>query len=103
MKTLKILLVALATFAALTLSAKDKKTNKVSEVTYTIKLDCASCVTKAEAKIPYIKGIKNIKVSLENQSVEIKYNNTKTNKETIKSELKRLGYDAVEKTNNSQK
>lgn len=98
MKTLRILLVAVATFAALTLSAKEKKSKKISEVTFTISLHCAECVKKAEAKIPYIKGIKDLEVSLEEQSAEIKYDNTKTNKETLKKELKKLGYDAVEKT-----
>ncbi len=97
MKALRILLVAVATFAALTLNAKEKKSSKTSEVTYTITLHCADCVKKAEAKIPNIKGVKDLEVSLKEQSACIKYDNTKTDEATLKSELKKIGYDVTEK------
>lgn len=80
-----------------TANAQDnKKASKESEVKYAVSLHCESCKKKVEAALPYVKGVKDMKVDLEGQSVWIKYDNTKTNKETLASEIKKLGYDSKE-------
>lgn len=105
MKTLKTLLVAITVVMACTLNlnAKEKKSSKTSEVTYNIALNCADCVKKAEAKIPNIKGVKDLEVSLKEQSACITYDNTKTDEATLKSELKKIGYDVTVKKGSDNK
>lgn len=73
-----------------------KKASKESEVKYSVSIDCENCKKKVEAVLPYVKGVKDIKVDLAARSVWVKYDNTKTNKETLASEIKKIGYDATE-------
>lgn len=101
MKALKTFLAiaVMVMTVAFTANAQDKKASKEAEVKYSISLDCESCKKKIEAALPYVKGVKDMKVDLPAQSVWIKFDNTKTNKETLAAELKKLGYEGKEVAN----
>ncbi len=102
MKHLKVLFTVVIAMFALTLSAnaqnKDQKIKKEAEVTYSVAMHCQSCVDKLENKLPYIKGVKDLKISLEQQTIWFKYDPSKTTKEAIIKELEKLGYPAKEFT-----
>ena len=75
-----------------------KKDQKIQEVTFVTTIDCKNCVKKLEAKLPDEKGIKDMKVTLSDKTVWIKYDSSKTSKEKIAGAIRKLGFEATEKT-----
>lgn len=98
MKNLKFLLAAL--FAALMASgnvsaqAKDKK---MATVVFDVEIDCGSCKAKIEKNLPFEKGVKAFEVSLENKTVQVKYRTDKTNEETLRKAIEKMGYKTTVK------
>ncbi len=69
-----------------------KKKGEVKEVVFNVHLHCADCVKKVEENIAFEKGVKGLDVSLENQTVAIKYDAAKTSEATLKAAIEKLGY-----------
>ena len=88
-----LLMVCTATFAQ---DKKQKKNADIQEVTFVTTIDCKNCVKKVEANLPYEKGIKDMKVTLDDQTVWIKYDANKTDKEKLAEAIRKLGYEAEE-------
>jgi copper chaperone CopZ len=93
---LAVAIVAMFSFNADAQNTKKKQAN-VAEVTFVSSIDCAGCVKKVEGNIPYEKGVKDLKVNLDNQTIYIKYDPTKTDKEKLAAAIVKLGYTAEEK------
>ena len=119
-KTLILTLAALMTFSMSSLyaSAADmtetsaltqkqkpskKKKGEVKEVTFLVHLHCENCVKKVQENIAFEKGVKDLKVSLEDQTVAIKYDAAKTSEETLKAAIEKLGYPVNGKLEPGQK
>lgn len=96
----KLILGAALVVTALAASAKDIKT---VVLTTTPQMHCNNCENKIKENLKYLKGVKGIETSLENQSVTVEYDADKTSVETIKASLKKIKYDAVEKSSNINK
>ena len=64
---------------------------ELKDVTFNVHLHCHSCVKKIQENIAFEKGVKDLKVCLEDQIVSIKYDSAKTNEETLKNALIKLG------------
>ena len=94
---LAVLLVAGTATAALAQDKKQKKQADIREVTFVTSIDCKNCVKKVEANLPYEKGIKDMKVNLDERTVWIKYDAAKTDKEKLAAAIVKLGYDAEER------
>ncbi len=78
-----------------TLTQKQKTSRKkgeVKEVTFLVHLHCENCVKKVQENIAFEKGVKDLKVSLEDQTVAIKYDAAKTSEDTLKAAIEKLGY-----------
>jgi len=73
-----------------------KKSNE-AEVTFVTNLDCAGCQKKVEAKLPFEKGVKDMKINLEKKEVWILYQTDKTDKEKLIEAIKKIGFEAKEK------
>ncbi len=69
-----------------------KKKGEVKEVTFKVHLHCANCVKKVQENIAFEKGVKGLEVSLEKQTVAIKYDAAKTSEEALKAAIVKLGY-----------
>ena len=104
-KTIIILLSALVAFSASAYAADytemstltDKKPAKkakreVKEVVFSVHLHCNNCVKKVQENIAFEKGVKDLKVSLEEQTVAVKYDPSKTSEQTLKAAIESLGY-----------
>lgn len=89
---------ALVLISSVNAEAQSKKNQKKEvEVTFSIPdIDCHNCVQKIESKIPYEKGVKDMKVSLEGKTIWISYEEAKTNKESLAKALDKLGFPAKE-------
>ena len=100
MKAIKFLTVLLAAVLTLSVSAqaqnKKKEAPKMAEVTFSADIHCNSCKNKVDAALPYIKGVKDFKVSVEERTVWFKYDATKVTKQKLGAELAELGFPAKE-------
>ncbi len=77
------------------LYAADKKKDKnTAEVTYVTTIDCKNCVKKVEAQLPFVAGVKDMKVTLEDKTVWVKYDTRKTDPEKIAKAINKMGYEA---------
>ena len=85
-QTLLILLSSLLLMA----SAKDLR---VLVMTPTPKMHCESCENKIKKNLRFEKGVKKIETSVENQTVTVTYDATKTNVKSLQSAMKQIGYD----------
>lgn len=87
---------AFAIFALNTEASAQKK--KEAEVTFSVNVDCPACVKKLESNLPFEKGVKDLKVSLEEQTVWFKYQPGKTTKEALAKAIEKFGYEVKEVT-----
>lgn len=69
-----------------------KKKGEVKEVTFNVHLHCANCVKKVQENIAFEKGVKDLHVCLDDQTVSIKYDAAKTSEATLKAAIEKLGY-----------
>lgn len=89
------LFIAMISFGA---NAQEKKQSTIEEVTFVSSIDCKNCVKKVEANLPYEKGVKDMKIDLDKQTIYIKYDSKKTTKEKLAAAIVKLGYTAEEQT-----
>lgn len=73
----------------------EKKKKEIRDVVFSVHLHCKNCVKKVEDNISFEKGVKDLKVSLEDQTVAIKYDASKTSEEVLKAAIEKLGYHAA--------
>lgn len=85
---------AISTDAAVEMpQSKSKKPKAVLRtVTFIVDLHCENCVKKVRENISFEKGVKDLKVSLADQTVSIKYDDSKTSEQTLKAAIEKLGY-----------
>ncbi len=94
-QTLLILLSSLLLMAG----AKDLR---VLVMTPTPKMHCESCENKIKKNLRFEKGVKKIETSVENQTVTVTYDATKTNVKSLQSAMKQIGYDTKVISDNPQ-
>ena len=63
---------------------------EIKEVVFHAHLHCNSCVKKVQENIAFEKGVKGLEVSLEKQTVAVKYDAAKTSVETLKVAIQKL-------------
>ena len=87
---------AAATEVIATSSLTDKKPAKkkgeLKEVTFDVHLHCENCMKKVQENISFEKGVKDLHVCLDDQTVSIKYDAAKTSEDTLKAAIEKLGY-----------
>jgi mercuric ion binding protein len=95
MKTLPITIIIFAfLITMLTNNAFAIKNTKEKTVVFAVSMDCNSCVKKIEGSIPYEKGVKDLKVSLDKKEVTVTFRADKTSTEVLIKAFNKLGYDA---------
>ena len=94
----RILFVAVIAIFALNTEASAQKKKKEAEVTFSVNVDCPACVKKLESNLPFEKGVKDLRVSLEEQTVWFKYQPEKTTKEALVKAVEKFGYEVKEIT-----
>lgn len=95
----------LSVFAIILFSNNSLAAEKNNEKTLTFKvsMDCHSCVKKIEGNIPYEKGVKDLKVSLDKKECTVTYRTDKTSEESIIKAFNKLGYTAEVKEDKGEK
>ena len=101
-KTIILILAALVAFVAPSMVSgysevsahtvkKAKKKSEIKGVTFKVHLHCAGCVKKVQENLAYEKGVKDLHVCMESQVIALKYDASKTNEETLKNAIIKLG------------
>jgi copper chaperone CopZ len=87
---------ALASGTPASMESMQKKPKKqkaeVKDVTFLVHLHCENCVARVVDNISRAKGVKDLDVSLEKQTVAIKYDAAKTSEDVLKAAIEKLGY-----------
>ena len=78
----------------ITYSVHDKKVKKTETVTFKVNMHCKNCANKITDNISFVKGVEDLKVSLDQKTVTITYNPAKTNEATLQKAIEKLGYSA---------
>ena len=75
-------------------SVQDKKVKKTETVTFKVSMHCKNCVAKITDNISFVKGVEDLKVSLDQKTVTITYDPAKTDEATLQKAIEKLGYTA---------
>ena len=85
----------LACVSALLLMATAAKPKAVKRtVVYGSTVECKNCEKKVMENIAFEKGVKDISVDLEKQTVSIVFDESKTDTLTLAKAIRKLGYEA---------
>jgi len=85
--------------AASTIRQKPKKAKaEIKEVTFAAHIHCANCVRKLQENISFERGVKDLHICMEDQIISIKYDSSKTNEETLKNAIEKLGVKVTGKS-----
>ena len=96
MKTKIFIISIIAVFmATLSVEAQNKKTNHNKTVTFEVTMTCENCKKTIEKNIAFEKGMKDMKVDLDNKLVTLTFDSRKNNEQKIIEAFSKLGYDAV--------
>jgi len=74
------------------LQQQDKK--KTQTVTFKTTIHCKNCVKKLNDNLAFEKGVKDLKVSLDDKMVTITYDPSKTDEAALVKAIEKLGYKA---------
>jgi copper chaperone CopZ len=88
--------------AGFTLEAQNKKDlkNDKEKVVLNVSMTCENCQKRIEKNIAFEKGVTDMKVNLENKTVEIEFKKSQTTVEKLQAAIEKLGYEVTVKTNN---
>jgi periplasmic mercuric ion binding protein len=67
---------------------------KTDSATIKTTIQCSSCEKRIMKNLPFEKGVKDVKVDVDRQTVWVEYNAAKTDLKKIKEAIAKLGYDA---------
>lgn len=91
MKIVKFVLILAVMFtAALSVNAQ-KKGEKT--VVFNANLHCNSCKAKVEKNLPYEKGVKDLKIDMEKQTVTVTFREDKNSTENLQKAIEKLGIE----------
>ena len=103
-KTIILILAALVAFVAPSMISgysevsaqtvkKAKQKSEIKGVTFNVHLHCAGCVKKVQENLAFERGVKDLHVCMESQVISLKYDASKTNEETLKNAIVKLGVE----------
>lgn len=85
---------ALATSSEAPVARIEKKAKKTVTVTYKVNIHCKNCVNKLTDKLSFLKGVEDLKISLDDKTVTITYNPAKTDEAAFVQVIEKSGYSA---------
>jgi copper chaperone CopZ len=71
-----------------------KKAKKIETVEIKSSVVCGMCEERVIKDLAFEKGVKDVKVNLETKMISVTYRSNKTDKETLKKAITKIGYDA---------
>ena len=68
---------------------------RILTLTPTPQMHCASCENKIKSNMRFEKGVKKVETNIERQQVTITYDPSKTNVESLRAGMKKIGYETT--------
>jgi copper chaperone CopZ len=68
------------------------KGKQTEEVVFKVNMTCENCKKKIEKNVSWEKGVKDLRVDLEEKTVTILFDPKKTDTETLKKAIEKLGF-----------
>ncbi|MDR0540865.1 MAG: heavy-metal-associated domain-containing protein [Dysgonamonadaceae bacterium] len=68
------------------------KGKQTEAVVFKVNMTCENCKKRIEKNVSWEKGVKNLSVDLDKKTVTILFDTKKTNRETLKKAIEKLGY-----------
>ncbi len=87
------LVLMLGVGTALTAQNKKDLKNDKETVVFDVSMTCESCQKRIEKNIAFEKGVTDMKISLDNKTVQIEFKKSQTTVEKLKAALEKLGYE----------
>lgn len=99
----RILVIILAAFAMAvgSIQANAASPKKTETVVFVSNMHCENCVKKVTDNISFEKGVKDLDVNLEKNTIKVTFDSSKNTKEKLAAAIKKLGYNAVESKESS--
>lgn len=82
-----------ATLAVLLISLTIHAAPRTETLKLCVSIHCHACEELIIDNLAFERGIRDIKIDLDNRTVEVKYNKRRTNLDNIRASLERLGYE----------
>ncbi|TAJ15430.1 cation transporter [Marinilabiliaceae bacterium JC017] len=82
-------------FMAVNTASANNNKKEIKEVVFNVSMHCQSCADKITKYMSFEKGVKEINADVKAQTVKLKYRADKTNEESLKAALKKIGYEAT--------
>jgi len=80
-------------FALLDAQSREEKSLKYTmEVIFRVGMHGQNCKDRIERNIPFEKGVKGLKVNMENKEVTVIFNSQKTSAEELRNAITTLGF-----------
>lgn len=95
-----LMLVMGVAFAQAEIQKKDGKKAKTEQktVVFETSLDCPNCAKKVENTLPYVKGVKDVKIDLLSREVTVTYDSKKCDEPTLIAAFEKVDIQAEPKT-----
>lgn len=87
-----LLPICLLAIACVFISSTDKPERR--RVLYSSNVDCESCQKKVMENISFEKGVKDVSVDIDKETVSIVFDESKTDTLKLAKAIRRLGYEA---------
>jgi copper chaperone CopZ len=94
---MKQILLVITTILLLTLPVEAQKKSKTETTSFTVSIDCQHCIDTITKELAFVKGVRDLKFSLEETRVDVTYRPDKVSKETIAEKIRELGYEVKER------
>jgi copper chaperone CopZ len=90
--------------AGVTLDAQNKKDlkNDKETVVFNVSMSCENCQKRIEKNIAFEKGVTDMKVSLDDKTVEVEFKKSQTTVEKLQAAIEKLGYEVTIKTDSKK-
>ena len=86
--------VSAATVSSTAAVSVSKPKGETKTVTFSSSIHCKNCAKKVEENLSFEKGVKALEVSVENKTIKVTYDASKTSVEALAAAIKKLGYSA---------
>jgi copper chaperone CopZ len=94
---MKQILLVITTILLLTLPVEAQKKSKTETTSFTVSIDCQHCIDTITKELAFVKGVRDLKFSLEETRVDVTYRPDKVSKETIAEKIRELGYEVKQR------
>ena len=74
------------------LSEEEKSLKYTTVVIFRVGIHCQNCIDRIQKNIPFEKGVKDLKVDMENKEVTVIFNSQKTTVDELINAFNVLGY-----------